>query len=497
MLEFRLNDRLVHNASVQAEESLLSVLRNRIGLTGTKEGCASGDCGACTVVVLTESRTDGAAEVRMVNSCITPAYAVQQAHVITVEGLARRDQLHPVQRAMVAEHGSQCGFCTPGFVMSMVGHQLRAGALETLRACDRKDWVEAISGNLCRCTGYRSILAAARSVAEYTAETGVENALALIPAFSAGSKMSARSASHGAPSARYLRPGSESALQQLLADWSETTAPMFVAGATDLWLEVTQRYRQLGPLIDLSQVAELTTITSTPERVRIGAAMTHAGLASFFVPGGLRPCAAITELLARFGSPQIRARGTIGGNLANGSPIADWPPLLLALDAELEICNTRDERRRVPVAAFYRGYKQVDLQAGEYLRTIDIPEHERWSDLVAIKISKRHEDDISSVMGAFVLPRTAGRLVGVRIAFGGMAATPVRLPTVEQVLEGNALDALATDAAVAELRRTLHPIDDVRASAEYRLAMAESLLRKALHAAREGRLQTLTEELGA
>ena len=446
-------------AATDPNQSLLQYLREEAGLVGTKEGCASGDCGACTVVVADH---DGA-NPQTINSCITPLGAVLQRQVLTVEGVGQPGNLHPVQQAMVTEHGSQCGFCTPGFVMSMVGRQLQAQAPSQLANLTRDELILSISGNLCRCTGYRPILAAAAKANAAVAKSGMPTG-PLQPVDSTGA----------AAIAQYHCPETEQQLQALLS----TGLPL-IAGSTDLWLEVSQRYHDFAGFIDLTQIPSLQTIAQQGDRLHIGAAVTHAQLEQYFADGP-HACPAIVSLLHRFGSPQVRNRATLGGNIANASPIADWPPILLVLDAQVQIRNAAGETRSARLDAFYRGYKETELQPQEYIAAIDIDANARFADLQAFKISKREDDDISSTLGAFAISLAQGKIDQIRIAYGGVAATPVRLLEVEGRLQGQPINEATLAMARYAVTRTLQPISDVRASADYRRQVSAELLCKAL-----------------
>jgi xanthine dehydrogenase small subunit len=458
---------LVLNGQVRAlpffdpNTSLLAYLRDSVGLAGTKEGCASGDCGACTVIV---TAADGSAP-QTVNSCITPLGFALGKQVVTVEGVGTPAQLHPVQAAMVAEHGSQCGFCTPGFVMSLVGAQLQ-GEPGRLASRERADRVRAISGNLCRCTGYRPILDAALAA---------DQAVDAAPARAQPAALTAAAlASPGGDVPGYKRPETEQALQACLRDGGT-----LIAGTTDFWLEVSQRYQDFERLIDLTGIASLRRIERTEDGLRIGAGVSHEQLVSFFA-GGEAACPSLVTMLHRFGSPQIRGRGTLGGNLAGGSPIADWSPTLLAVSAVIILRSAQGAERRLPLDDFFLGYRQTARAADEYIAAVEIPATVSWPAVQVFKISKREDDDISSVLGAFALPVVDGALRDVRIAFGGVAATPVRLADVETLLEGQALTPALIDRACEQVGNSIAPISDVRASAAYRQQVAANLLRKAL-----------------
>lgn len=483
------NDRAHDLSDIDPHRSLLQVLREDLRLTGTKEGCGTGDCGACTVVCIARARDD-APIVGTLNSCITPVGAVIDQQVLTCEGLADGDSLHPVQQAMVDEHGSQCGFCTPGFVMSLVGHQLQIRQGADLGAQSHDAVVRSISGNLCRCTGYRPIIAAAHAANTRVAQGYPADAAQAIPAMSAPIPSPTEPPQPLDPTAlqtRYARPRTIDELNRAINALADDANWAFIAGSTDLWLAVTQHYQRFAHLIDISQVTELRGIRKSNRSISIGAATTHAELLNFCLNEDIP---ALIELLHRFGSPQVRTRGTIGGNIANGSPIADWPPILLALDATLQLGHAAGTTRRVAVADFYRGYKDIDLAPQEYVLSIDFDAPADWHQLFSHKISKREDDDISSVLGAFVLVVDDGVLTRCRIAFGGVAATPLRLPAIEAMLTG--LDLTPSDQprhqtrideALTQLAQSVEPLSDVRASADYRRAMCVNLLRNALEQA--------------
>ena len=479
------NDQSLTLGASDRHETVLQFLRRHPGLTGTKEGCASGDCGACTVLV-----RDRDGHTMTINSCITPVSAVGDWQIITVEGLGTPTTMHPVQDAMVSHHGSQCGFCTPGFVMAMAGYQLARGSTEALRTCTREDRVTALGGNLCRCTGYRPILAAAEAADAVVADNFPDASGALPVAVRDAAVRDARPGAVAlAPG--YHRPGSEQELRSVLSQQPPGAHWPLVAGATDLWLEVTQQYTTFDAVIDVSRVATLRRLERGEDALELGSAVTHGRLERFFGPDGAAPCRAIVAMLARFGSPQIRNRGTLGGNLGNGSPIADWPPLLLALDATVEIGDAEGHCRTVPMSAFNLAYRRTVLTERDYLRTVRIPGDKSLHDLKVGKISKRREDDISSVLGAFHVPWVGDRLGDVRVAYGGMAAVPVRVHAVEAVLRDQPPTDAVIERAVDVLREQLTPLTDVRASAAYRSAMAEALLRRALVKDADGDLTPL------
>ncbi len=484
MARLQINRQPVDIGNFAPHDSLLNFLRDTQGLTGTKEGCGSGDCGACTVIVQPPADAKGQLPAPInLNSCITPLGAVLDCHVLTIEGVGQPGNLHPVQDAMITEHASQCGFCTPGFVMSLVANQLRVESPAALKAQTRGNAIEAISGNLCRCTGYRPILAAALA----SNQTVAANPVAFfIPEAPQNTVAPITSTPH-----QYHHPTSLPALAQRLKEQPTTAATdILLAGTTDAWLNVTQRYTALPSAIDITRVPELRSIDATDKTLTIGAAVTHTELLQFF--DTTTPCPAIVAILRRFGSPQVRNRGTIGGNIANASPIADWPPLLLALNATLNLMNAEGVTRRVELSDYYLGYRQTVLGADEFLVSVDVPADTNWQALIAHKISKRIEDDISSTMGAIYLQQDKQLVTTCRIAFGGVAATPIRLTDVEALLLGQPLVAANIDRACDALGQTLQPISDVRASANYRRSASIAVLRKALEELASGDRQTLT-----
>lgn len=446
-----INERVVE-VDEPADRTALQYLRAS-GLTGTKEGCASGDCGACTVMV--GEIKDGKVQFKTVNSCIVPIGQLAGMHVVTVEGLADQSGLHPVQDEMVACHGSQCGFCTPGFVMSL------SAMLENGDPAKLETVQQGISGNLCRCTGYRPIVQAGMNALGRDYESRLQN-----PVFFEDTE--------SLSPVNVQQPLNETALREAMI---QNPRASLIAGGTDLMLEVTQRYQPYERLIDVSRVTELSSITETQDAYCIGGSVTYTELESFFATRSQQ----FVSLLQRLGSRQIRNCGTIGGNLANGSPIADMPPVLICWDATIELCSSLGQKRGVGINEFYRGYRQTVLQDDEYIAGIRIPKKSLKSFTRFYKSSKRIEDDISSVMGAFSFQADDSTILAARIAFGGMAATPVCLPGIEDLLVGKTVnERLLTDTSEA-LAETMSPLTDVRASAEYRTAMACSMLVRALN----------------
>ena len=482
--------RIVERSGFAPTETLLDHLRIRERAHGTKEGCAEGDCGACTVAV---GRPDGDGGVswQPVNSCILLLGMIDGAEIVAVEDLASPDgTLHPVQRAMVDLHASQCGFCTPGFVMSLF--TLYHAGLHADRAVVN-DW---LAGNLCRCTGYRPIADAALACctgeaddafAKRAAETaGLLAGLADDAVFSGDSHRSDDVDLSGGTDLSdnddlfvgdaetfFAAPATEDALATLCARHPDAT---IVGGATDVGLWITKQLRDLPRIVHTGRVASLHEVRETDDGVEIGAAATYSEAEAAL--GGIDPD--VGEMLRRLGSKQVRATGTVGGNIANGSPIGDSPPVLIALGATIELRHG-DACRTLALEDFFLDYGRQDRAPGEILTRINVPRLESDEHFRCYKISKRFDQDISALLGAFRFRIRRGRVGGARIAFGGMAATPKRAPATESAVVGLRLrDPASWRAAADALVEDFSPIDDHRASARYRIRVARSILLKAL-----------------
>ncbi|PMR69843.1 xanthine dehydrogenase small subunit [Halomonas heilongjiangensis] len=463
MIDFLLNGQPRH-CEASPETSVLELLRESLGQTGTKEGCASGDCGACTVAI-GETGPDGRVRYHSANACITPAHQLHGRQLVTVEGLADGERLHPAQAAMVECHGSQCGFCTPGIVMSLftLHEEQRPGDDKVPAPWTPQRLEAALGGNLCRCTGYRPIRDAALTMGEHPERRPLWlDAAAPTPA---------------APQAdaRFAQPTTLAELVELRRRHPDAR---LVAGATDLWLETTQRLERFERLIDVTRVAELDTIEETTlDDGRpgwwIGAAVTYSRLEPLLD----EHYEAFAHLLHRLGSAQVRNRGTLGGNVANASPIGDTPPVLLALGSRLWLAGPEGERE-LPLEEFFLDYKRTALGEGESIRAIFLPRPEAGRTLKVWKLSKRREDDISAVLGAFSWRLEDGILRDVRLAFGGMAAIPKRAAEAEAALEGRTPSTAAFQAARLALARDFQPMSDVRGSAHYRRLSAANLLER-------------------
>lgn len=454
--------RTVELTGAEARMTLLDWLRLRDAAVGTKEGCAEGDCGACTVILARLKR--GRVVHEPVNACILLAGQADGAEVLAVEDLSPAGAAHhPVQDAMLRHHGSQCGFCTPGIVMSLAAmHQ------EAPRPVTREAVCDQLAGNLCRCTGYRPIIDAAL---EACATPPPEVPAARVAALTRLSDAAAIFA--GDETAFFAAPRSEPQLADLLARFPDA---LVVAGSTDAGLWLTKALREAPRVIWLGRVAGLDHIERTSTALAIGATATVADAAREL--GALAPD--LAEVIRRFGSMQVRASATVGGNIANASPIGDLAPCLIALGATLEL-GAGAATRTLPLEDFFIAYKQQDRRPGELVRRIMVPLPRSTTSFRAYKITKRMDEDISAVLGAFALRVESRRIASARVAFGGMAGVPARARVTERDLAGLDLDAPASWSAVLDgLAAEFTPLSDHRASAAYRRLVARNLLHKAL-----------------
>lgn len=435
-IQFLLNGSPVVLSNVQPTTTLLDWLRESRGMTGTKEGCNEGDCGACSVMIT----DDGCA--RALNACILFLPQLHGKSVRTVEGLSGPDgALHPVQDAMIRLHGSQCGFCTPGFVVSMATAHLNG----------RTDHDDQLAGNLCRCTGYAPIIRAAQAAAK-----------APVP------KWMHDKAPKTGQNPVFL-PTSSDALAQL---YGANPDAVLVAGATDVGLWVTKQLRALDKVIFLHGCKDMRQIDIGKDTIRIGAMATMTDLGDAI--GDIYP--SFGELIRRFASAQVRGAATIGGNIANGSPIGDAPPALIALGATLHL-RKGSARRDIALEDYFIEYGKQDRAAGEFVEAVSIPDQP--DRLRCYKLSKRFDQDISAVCGCFNITHANGVVTGARIAFGGMAGTPKRAATVEAALIGKPWTEDTVRNAMAGFDQDYTPMSDMRASADYRQETARNMLLRA------------------
>ncbi|BCP53564.1 xanthine dehydrogenase small subunit [Kaistia sp. 32K] len=465
-IRFVRRGKIVEIGKVDPMTTLLDYLRLSEGSTGTKEGCGEGDCGACTVAI---GRSRGGKVVyEPVNACIQLLGMVDGSEIVTVEDLADGPTLHPIQQAMVEKHGSQCGFCTPGFVMSLFAlYQGTEGPV------DRDEINNAIAGNLCRCTGYRPIVEAGLSVCAAPRDDKfrktVEDMAGILDFIT-----DERDVFIGDDQRFFAAPASIDGLAALYAQHPDA---VLVAGATDVGLWITKQLRELPKIIHLGRVRGLDGIEDTGREVLIGAAATYAAVEPFM--RGIDPD--LGELFRRIGSKQVRARGTVVGNVANGSPIGDTPPALIVLGASMEL-RRGDRARVMAVEDFYIDYGKQNRAAGEFVTGMLIPKLRADQVFRCYKVTKRFDQDISSVMGAFRFTLDdQGVIQEARIAYGGMAGIPKRAKGAEAALQGAGIrDAAAWSKAFEALREDFAPMDDHRASASYRAETAHALLGKAL-----------------
>jgi xanthine dehydrogenase small subunit len=460
-IKFILNGTERSEARVPPTTTVLNYLRDTLRLTGTKEGCAEGDCGACTVLV---GRPNGESlQWQPVNSCLMLVPQLAGAALLTIEGLGRGGVLSPAQRALMESDGTQCGFCTPGFVM----------AIEALRRTGEPphdDVIhDALAGNLCRCTGYRPIVEACRrALAEPSdAET-------------AGEQEDAAALTHSVPPAGYEQAGRRwrfpRSLDELFIELAEDPQARLIAGATDLGLLISKASEPLPSLISTERIDELRRIDETDDTLTLGAAVTYAEA----LPRLDAHFPSFAAIVRRIGSRQIRALGTFGGNLGTASPIGETLPCLMALGAAVEL-RSRTGARQMSVDDFITGYRMTGLRPGEVIASITLPKLKDTERFVAYKLSKRFDQDISTVIAAFRLRLEGAKVGNLTAAYGGMGPKVSRAPHLEEHLLGRAWRRKDLDGIAAALGRDFAPMDDHRGSATYRLTAAANLVRRLWH----------------
>ena len=467
-VRFILADQLEEIRNCDPTRTVLEFLREDKKMTGTKEGCAEGDCGACTVVI--GELHEGGMRYQAVNSCIQFVGTLDGKQLLTVEDLTQKSdgptaELHAVQAAMVEQHGSQCGFCTPGFVMSLFAmfHENRESD------ANRSDIDLGLAGNLCRCTGYAPIVRAAEQALKAQRsdwfiqhETHSIEQLKLIQSSDALEMSGANG--------RFFSPRSITGLCKLL---DANPQAVLVAGATDVGLWVTKQNRGIDTVIYLGEVEDLKQVQDDGHHLSIGAAVSYTDASSAIT----HQYPAFEPLIQRIGGKQVRNAGTIGGNIANGSPIGDMPPGLIAVGARLELCSTKGQRR-IDLENFFIDYGKQDLHAGECVARILLPYAAENQLFATYKISKRFEQDISAVCGAFAMQLEDSTITNVRVCFGGMAAIPKRATACEKALEGKIWSQETIQQAMQAMLKDFTPLTDMRASASYRMRVAQNLLQR-------------------
>jgi xanthine dehydrogenase small subunit len=445
-VRFTLNGTPVEVRAPDPARTVLEWLREDRRLTGTKEGCAEGDCGACTVMVI-----DPRGQARAINSCIQFLPMIDGCALVTVEGLGGVD---PVQKELVAHHGSQCGFCTPGFVMALHAHHARGGAADAASVSD------AIAGNLCRCTGYGPILRAGQKACLMPSPEIVEPEI----------EMESLGYVHTAldRDRRFFAPITLDEMVSLCELYPDA---VILGGATDVGLWVTKQGRHIDTVISVMQVDELRKIIPTNDGIVLGAALRYADVHEALAK--LHP--SFHEYIRRLGAVQVRDSGTVVGNIANGSPIGDMPPALIALGASIRL-RKGDAIRSILLEDFFLAYGKQDRAPGEIVTHVDIPRPPKDAFFAAEKISKRFEQDISAISAGFMVRVKKDLVAEARLAFGGMAGVPKRAGKAEAMLVGKPWNEASIQAAMTALAQDFQPLTDWRGSAEYRLAGAQNLL---------------------
>ena len=456
-------------------------------LVGTKEGCASGDCGACTAVIgeIVTNNKSSKVEYKSINTCMALAYGLVGKHLVTVEGLAEEGRLHPSQKAMVLENGSQCGFCTPGFVMSLFA------LYQNKNSVDLHQINEALSGNLCRCTGYKPIIAAAFSMFNEKSDEPLDyykknqkNITKILGELN-NPKHISLSYKKSNKTIKYDAPSTINELSNVLIN---STSANIIAAGTDLSLEITQSMKEFSHIVSVNQVIELKEIKDNAKELEIGAAVSYEDAASSLISNwpDLGP------FLQRFASLPIKNWATIGGNIANASPIGDMPPVLIALDAKLKL-RKGPVSRTINLEDFFITYKKTVIQQGEFIESIIIPKPNENQRLITHKMSKRYEDDISAVCMAINITSTNNKPESFKIAFGGMSGIPQRSNILENFLLKNWQEDNIAALSYKVLKEEFSPFTDVRATSEYRLQVSANLIKKTILMYQDQPVENLAE----
>ncbi len=490
-IQFLLNDELIDIRHCDPNMTVLDYLRLEQVRRGTKEGCASGDCGACSVVLGQLSDDQHSIVYKSINACISFLSVLHGRQLITVEDLQQGNKLHSVQQAMVDCHGSQCGYCTPGFVMSLFAlkknsiqqqsskqSSLQPSLQSQSKPPSRVEIEHALAGNLCRCTGYKSIINAAEQACRQNEEDQFDvKELKTIEKLKTIAQVKTLITLEK-DNKKLLMPTSMKALNQLIKQYPKAK---LLAGGTDLALSITQQMNEIEILIYLSNIPELTAIEELSNSLMLGAAVSYQSCYSMLE--GLYP--EFSQMINRLGSTQVRNLGTLGGNIGNASPIGDVPPVLQVLDAKLML-HKDNITREVAINDFFIDYKITALEQGEFIQTIEIPKPLVGYQLKVFKISKRIDDDISTVLGCFYIKlsstnadtNTKSTIEDIRIAYGGMAAISKRAKHCEQALIGKIANESTIIEAMKALEQDFTPMSDVRASSDYRMMVAKNLIRK-------------------
>ena len=459
-IRFVLNGKPVETDVADPTRTVLQFLREDLRMTGTKEGCAEGDCGACTVVVVEIDRSGKDITLKTINSCIQFLPTLDGKELITVEGLHGKDGgLHPVQQAMVEQHGSQCGFCTPGFVMSLYA------LYRTNPEPSRREIDDALAGNLCRCTGYRPIIAAAQVMHKQDDDWNAQQHLEALGAVRREGDLALEKNGR-----RFFAPQDIATFAGVYEQYPDA---IILAGGTDIGLWVTKQHRELATVIYTGRVAELLALRTSASHLEIGGAVSITQASAAIV----EQYPDLDELFRRFASPPIRNAGTLGGNVANGSPIGDSMPALMVLGASL-ILRRGDQERELGLDEFYHDYQVNDLQPGEFVACIRVPLARDGLRVASHKWSKRFDQDISAVCTAYSLELDGETVARFRMACGGLAATIRHARRCEQVINDAPWTAETIDRACAALAEDFSPISDMRASADIRLVAVQNLLRR-------------------
>jgi xanthine dehydrogenase small subunit len=467
-IKFLMNNDLVEIENIDPNTTVLQYLREEQFKSGTKEGCASGDCGACTVVLAelgNELDSDNNAQLnyKSVNACITFIGNLHGKQLITVEDLKDGAKLHHAQQTIVDNHGTQCGFCTPGFVMSSF-------ALHKHNQQPNRDEVlEALAGNLCRCTGYRSIIEAAITSSKHAEDDSfAKHYQQTMNTLTELQKLPTPILNGNGNT--YIAPQN---IDELATELTNEPKSTLVAGGTDLALSVTQNLAVIKNLVYVGNVAELTTIEENESEIVIGSALPY----SDFIDTLHHYYPDLGDMIERIGAKQVRNTGTLGGNVGNASPIGDMPPALIALGATMTL-HLNGKERTILVEDFFLDYKKTVLQTSEFIKSIQIPKPTAGQTLKLYKISKRLDDDISAVLAAFFIEQDGQDITNVRLAFGGMAAIPKRGAAAEAALLGKGFTKETVAQAKIALATDFQPMTDVRASDQYRMTVAQNLIEK-------------------